>query len=97
MTSTKIFSSTSRDAAHKHLDGLYAKAKAAGRPCEAECRENPESAEPYEVWDGPRAWEQRPPEPALAQPDAPIEVNDALAEAIAERLFKKMMEKANKP
>lgn len=48
-----------REEAHDKLDKLYAAAKKSGVECVAECREDPNSDKPYQVWDSPMTDSER--------------------------------------
>lgn len=47
---TMLFCFSDRDAAHQKLEEVR---RAQGPTSQAECREDPNSAEPYQVWSGP--------------------------------------------
>ena len=69
---------------HEALDEVLA----AGTHPAAECRVNPNTELPYEVWDGPDPWVAPPPSP----PAAHTADTDTLLDALAERLLARMKE-----
>lgn len=82
-----VFSYTDRDKAHQKL----VKMLASGKHPAAECREDPNSDKPYQVWDKPYVKPEPTEEEILESQLAAIEIRDpailnALADQIAVRL-----------
>lgn len=81
-----IFKTADRAASHAMLDEV----RAANPKSRAECREDHNSEEPYEVWDGPETWQQQPPTPAPPPGTPPI---DQLAEEVAKKVLAALAKK----
>lgn len=81
MAARLLFASNDRAVAHEELERVI------GSNPRAECREDPNSEKPYQVWDGPQDWEQAPSSPPL-QADAPPppSLSDEDIDRIAKRL-----------
>lgn len=102
-----LFKSANRDEAHAELERLHG-LKRVGESLEqdtkalqplAECRENPNSDEPFEVWDSPEpiVVPEPPSEEELATARAEeIGANEALLDALADRLAVRLAEAATR-
>ena len=83
----RLYAFTDRAESHAKLDEVRA-----GKHPMAECREDPNSEAPYEVWDGPEQWVM--PEPAVPpDPAVLLAEQESLLDALAERLLAKMAER----
>lgn len=82
-----LLETADRAAAHKKLEDVLAEG---GHT--AECREDPNSDLPYQVWSGPVVKEPAPPEPVLAPaaPSQALVLDEATIDRIATQLHEKM-------
>lgn len=82
----RIMAFTERAAAHAALE-----TERSGAHPNAECREDPNSEAPYEVWDGPEEWVMpAPPEPP--DPAAVLAAEEAALDRLAEKLLARLRE-----
>lgn len=82
---TRLFATTDRNASHAKLEEVLA----TGQHPKAECREDSNSEEPYEVWDAADVKPDAPPTPADQLAALPKDMVTAIAEKVVELLEKK--------